>query len=1406
MSCRYPGGAGSPEGLWELVAAGTDAISGFPADRGWNMDGGQDEFARAGGFLHGAAEFDPAFFGISPREALAMDPQQRLLLEVSWEALERAGIVPTSLRGSATGVFAGASSSGYADTAGAVGGSEGYLLIGNQTAVISGRVSYTFGFEGPAVTVDTACSSSLVAVHLACQSLRAGECTMALAGGVAVMVALGAFSEFSRQGGMAADGRCKAFAAAADGIGWGEGAGIVLLERLSDARRNGHPVLAVITGTALNQDGASNGLAAPNGPSQQRVIRAALASAGLSAADVDAVEAHGTGTVLGDPIEAQALLATYGQERDQDKPLWLGSVKSNIGHTQAAGGVAGLIKMVLALQHGVLPATLHVDEPSTHVDWSAGAVRLLTEPVPWRARHPRRAGVSAFGVSGTNAHVILEEPAPHSDPPVAGKDLVVVRPERHAWLVSAPSAQGLAAQAGLAAYVRAQPDLDPADVAWSLATSRSAFEQRAVVIGAGRDELEAGLAAVAAGQPAPGVITGTAADPGRVVFVFPGQGGQWAGMGRDLAAASPVFAARLAECTAALARYVDWPLDDVLAGELETADMVQPALWAVMVSLAATWQAAGVTPDAVVGHSQGEIAAATVAGILTLDDGARVVALRSKALRALAGHGGMASVAEPAAGVRDRVAAWDGRLSVAAVNGPAATVVSGDPDAIRELVAVCAADGVRAKVLPVDYASHCAQVDQIRASVLGALDGLTPGPARIPMISAMTGQWLNGPEADAGYWYDSLRSAVEFSDAITALAGTGHRAFIEVSPHPVLTAAISDTLDGTAPIVTGSLRRDDGGPARLLASLAGAHVRGLPVDWMTVLAEGQRVGLPTYAFQRQRYWPEPAARPRAPRRQDTDDWRYRVSWAPVPDPEPAMLGGEVLLVVPAGQAASDLAAASGRAIAARGARVAVIEAAADADRFDLAARLAGSRDVRNVISLLAADETHLTAFPVLTRGLAATLTLIQALGDAGVTAPLWAVTQGAVATGPGEAPSPAQSQVWALGLVAGLEHPGRWGGLIDLPPTVDDRSAARLCAVLAGCGEDQVAIRGAGILARRLVRAAPRATTETPWTPRGTVLVTGGTGVIGPHLARWLAARGAARLVLVSRSGPAAPGVAELVAQLAGAGVRADVTALDISERPAMAGLLSWIAAEGPALTSVVHAAVGTELTALAGLELDELARVLNAKTVGAAVLDELTAGLDLDAFVLFSSIAGVWGSSYHGAYAAANAYLDALAASRRARGGSATSVAWGVWDTGWDRDVVAAMPGSISPDALRRQGLTFLAPDRALTALGQVLADDETFLAVADVDWSRFAPVFTAARPCSLFAELPEVRPCPPRRRRPRPTGRRWPGNSPPRVQMSANGRCSTSSGHMRPTCSATPPRRQYTQDARSASWASTR
>ncbi|MER5301731.1 SDR family NAD(P)-dependent oxidoreductase [Streptomyces lasiicapitis] len=872
MACRFPGGIGSPEDLWDLVDRGADAVSAFPTDRGWSLDPGT--YAAKGGFLRDAAQFDPEFFGISPREAVAMDPQQRLLLEVSWEALERAGLDPKGLRGSRTGVFAGLMYHDYTTRLGTITDDiAGYLGTGGSGSVATGRIAYTFGFEGPAVTVDTACSSSLVALHLAAQALRGGDCDLALAGGVTVMCTPNAFTEFSRQGALAADARCKPFAAAADGTVWGEGAGVLLVERLSDARRRGHRVLAVVRGSAVNQDGASNGLTAPNGPSQERVITQALAGAQLAPADVDAVEAHGTGTTLGDPIEAQALLATYGQRRPDDRPLWLGSVKSNLGHPQAAAGVAGVIKTVMALRRGVLPRTLHVDAPSPHVDWSSGGVRLLTEARPWPdTDRPRRAAVSSFGISGTNAHVILEQ-AP------AGSDVDTAPPAQptHAptsaqvadapvpLTLSARTEPALRAQAtALRKHLAAAPDLDAVDIAHSLLTTRATLEHRAVVLGGDRDALLSGLAAVAQGREVPTAVEGLAGDPGRTVFVFPGQGAQWPGMAAELWDASSVFRDRLTECAEALSPYVDWSLTDVVQGtaagvDEDRVDVVQPVLWAVMVSLAELWRSYGVEPAAVVGHSQGEIAAACVAGGLSLDDGARVVALRSRALTAIAGRGGMVSLATTPARAEELVAEWWGRISVAAVNGPASVVVSGDTAAVDELLAHSERTGLWARRIPVDYASHSPHVEAARERIARDLAGIRPRTGDVAFLSTLTGKFQDTAGLDADYWYRNLREPVRFEPAVRELIAHGFGAFVEASPHPMLTMALREVIEerpGTPGVAVASLRRDEGGTGRFLTSVAEAYVHGVAVDWSAAWAgrAPRVVDLPTYPFQRRRFW------------------------------------------------------------------------------------------------------------------------------------------------------------------------------------------------------------------------------------------------------------------------------------------------------------------------------------------------------------------------------------------------------------------------------------------------------------------------------------------------------------------------------------------------------------------------
>ena len=865
MACRYPGGVASPEGLWELVAEERDGVSEFPVDRGWDLERLYDpdpevsaerrtSYTREGGFVHDSAEFDAQFFGISPREALVTDPQQRLLLEASWEALEAAGIDPHDLAQSQTGVFAGVMYQDYGQ------------VPGMSQSLVSGRVAYTLGLEGPAVTVDTACSSSLVAMHWAAQALKSGECSLALAGGVTVLATPNVFVEFSRQRGLAPDGRSKSFSEAADGVGWSEGVGVLALMRLSEAERQGHPVLAVLKGSAVNQDGASNGLTAPNGPSQERVIRQALANARLEAKDVDAVEGHGTGTTLGDPIEAGALLATYGQDREE--PLRLGSVKSNIGHTQAAAGVAGVIKMVQAMRHGVLPKTLHVDAPSSNVDWEVGQVELLTEPREWEPNgRPRRAGVSSFGVSGTNAHVILEEaPIPA---PIEGEDEAQAPqpplPDTIVLPLSAKSEAALReAAANLATHIAENPELDLADVAHSLATTRALFEQRAVVLGQGRDELIEALKALAGGEPTPDAIEGSASQ-GKLAYLLTGQGAQRPGMCHELYESSPAFATALDEACEALDPHLERPLRDLLFAEegstdaalLDDTTYTQPALFAVEQALYRTLEQLGMKPDYLAGHSIGELTAAHISGVFSLEDAAKLICARARLMGELPEGGAMVAIEASEQEVEDAIEGKEQELSIAAVNGPTAIVISGQEQAALEVQSQFEAQSHKTKRLAVSHAFHSPLIEPMLDDFEEVAKSIDYAEPRIPVISNTTGEVLSAEQAtDPTYWVSHVRQAVRFRDGIETLHEQGATTFLELGPDPVLTAMAATCLAEAEPqpALIPTLRKGRPEQRSLAAALAGAHVAGAKLDWAKLHPGAKRVPLPTYPFQRERFW------------------------------------------------------------------------------------------------------------------------------------------------------------------------------------------------------------------------------------------------------------------------------------------------------------------------------------------------------------------------------------------------------------------------------------------------------------------------------------------------------------------------------------------------------------------------
>ncbi|MGK4001428.1 SDR family NAD(P)-dependent oxidoreductase [Sorangium sp. So ce1036] len=1317
MACRFPGGVDSPEELWALLDEERDAITEVPPSR-WDLerfydpdpDAAGKTYSRWGGFVDDLDRFDAAFFGISPREAASIDPQERWLLETTWEVFERAGVRADSLEGTLGGVYIGLSGSEYQlEALHDAERIDAYSLTGASPSTTVGRLAYWLGLRGPAVAVDTACSSSLVAVHLACQALRSGECDFALAGGVNALLSPESYVAFCRLRALSPTGRCQTFSANADGYVRAEGCGLLLLKRLSDAQRDGDRVLAVIRGNAINQDGRSQGLTAPNGLAQEDVIRKALSLAAVEPATVDVVECHGTGTALGDPIEVQALGAVYGHGRSGDRPLVIGSVKTNLGHTEAAAGLAGVIKAVLSLQHAVVPRSLHFAAPSPYIPWDTLPVRVAAQRAAWERReHPRRVGVSSFGISGTNAHVLLEE-APAG--PEAPEPEASPRPATLPLLVSGRDEAALRAQAGRwAAWLAAHPEARWTDVAHTAAVRRTHLEARAAVIATSTADAAAALSAVAAGQPHGAVSQGEARARGEVVFVCPGQGSQWPAMGRALLAESEVFAAAVAACDAAFHPLTGWSLLSVLRGEqgetvppADRVDVVQPALFAMAVGLSAVWRAWGVEPSAVVGHSQGEVAAAYIAGALSLEDAARVVALRSRLVRRLAGAGAMAVIERPVGEVEQRIARFAGALSVAVVNTPGSTVVSGDAAAVERLLAELEAEHVFARRVKVDYASHSAHVDAILPELEAALASVEPRACEIPLCSTVTGEVLAGPELDGGYWCRNLREPVRLDRALARLMADGHGVFIELSAHPVLAIPLTAASAERGGVVVGSLQRGDGGLGRLMSMLSALHVQGHPVSWQRVLAPygGALVDLPTYAFQRQRHWLEPSrhtagaagsATRRAP--------MYRVAWeesaleeAPWAPEEHVVLGGD-------------------------GALAAALGVRAAAGMPELLETLAGGAAAprRLMVDLTAGDEGETVA--AVHTAVRDALALVQAW----LAAPrlsgteLVVVTRGAVAADPDEGVAAlGPAAVWGLLRTARVEHPDRAVRALDLGRELPD--VALLRRALGAAEEPELALRAGGARAARLRAVDGGAGATAPaLAPQGTVWITGGTGELGRQVARHLvAAHGVRHLLLTSRRGMDAPDAAALVEQLRADGAETvEVVACDVTDGAALRAAVQSVAAERP-LTAVVHTAGVLADGVLTGLSAEQLARVLTPKVDGTCHVYDAAHDQPLVAFVLFSSVVGTLGNAGQANYGAANAFLDAFAAALRARGAPAMSLAWGFWEQAGLG--MTAHLGAADLARLRRQGLAPLSVAEGLRLLDRALARPEAALVPAALD-----------------------------------------------------------------------------------------
>lgn len=1432
MGCRFPGAA-DPVAFWDLLQNGISAIAPVPPER-WNVDAYYAPEAatpgkmntRYGGFLRTIDQFDPGFFGISPREAERMDPQQRLVLEVAWESLENATIIPAQLAGSATGVFIGCGNFDYgillsrdAEKISAYDGT------GSTIGIAANRLSYLLNLRGPSIALETACSSSLVALHLACRSLQTGESDLCLAGAVSLMLSPEQTIAYSQARMMAPDGRCKTFDADADGYVRGEGCGVVVLKRLSDALRDGDRIQAIVRGSAVNQDGLSNGLTAPNGPSQQAVIQKALQQAGVQPSEISYLEAHGTGTSLGDPIEVRSLQAVLGQGRTADQPCWLGSVKTNIGHLEAAAGMAGLIKTVLALQHRLIPPHLNLQTLNPRITLAGTPFAIPTAPQPWQVNGRRLAGISSFGFGGTNAHVILEEApdragASEPDEAVPPEPMVApVNPSPHLLVLSAktePALQDMAQR--YATHLAAHPHLNLSDVCWTAATGRSLFEHRLAIAADSLPQLQERLSAFAAGAQGSDwqqfQMTGHKSP--RVAFLFTGQGSQFVGMGRELYDTEPVFREVLDQCDALLRPYLPQPLLQVLypsngAGHrLDQTAYTQPALFALEYALSQLWQSWGIEPALVMGHSVGEYVAACVAGVFSLEDGLRLIAERGRLMQALPEGGGMVAVLATPDWVSAQLTRLGG-VAIAAINGPQSVVISGPQSALDAMVALCAEQDVKTKPLVVSHAFHSPLMEPMVADFRAVLDSIQLHSPRLPLVSNLTGTLATTEVTQPDYWCQHILQPVRFAEGMQALVQQKCSILLEIGAKPILLGMGRACLEtDLAESLTWLPSLRPGQPDRtvLFHSLAALAVRGAALRWQQLEPQAHGINLPTYPFQRQRYWMEegkaiaPRSIPSAPLLEwlqqndpsqlvqqlageldpaevellprllerltqqhqqalelDTvQNWLYQVQWQRLPLPPQsaaATVPGPWLIFADAGGV--------GRALAdhlqQQGQSCRLVYAASSTGELDPAVErlhpldregcdrllqtFPANRNARIVYlwgldlpSGAALDPTSLQESQNL--GCLGVLTLLQSLLRQPSPAPLWLVTRGATAA-KGGVTAPAQAPLWGMGRVVALEHSECWGGMVDLDPTPRPTEPADLIALMAEpTVEDAIALRTDQRYAARLLPAESQLMQPLGLSPDATYLITGGLGALGLRVAEWLVQRGARYLVLVGRRGADAQGLAA-IARLEQAGATIQVARADVAEESDMARVLEELTATLPPLRGVIHAAGLVNYQTLPELEAETFAAVLRPKLLGGWVLHRLTQALPLDFFVLFSSIAAVWGSKGQAHYAAANHFLDALASYRQTLGLPATSINWGPWAEG----------GMASPEAqdwLTHLGVQLLPPTLGLTALGHLLTGATPQTTVASVNWTQFKSFYEirGKRPLLEHLGVAEAAPAP--------------------------------------------------------------